>query len=362
MTGEKPKIPRDVIDQATRMSPVPFLRQKFGNDVKESRNGQSVSVNHVLRADYRNGKWIACDWYGSGIGDNINIVRHVTGCNFEEAVMSLVGHIAYPEENIPRPMPTPTAHRRRRVFSAGPRLTVPHFLTKDKPGYDVGRQYLLGRGIDLKTIIDAENEGAIGYLENAVAFLGRGSAGGILYVALRHFEMQTNKETGESYNKRDLAGSQKRFPMLLSMPVNDPSVPADVFIVEGGVNALAMKMIADKESANAIVFTTGSVGARVWMDNIRIKEILNNAGSITIMGENEKANRRKDAATQQADIDEIRNNVKSEVEEMIGHRISVTIAYPPKGYEDISDYVKSLSSLDIERNQVSYCKTPSPMG
>lgn len=84
--------------------------------------------------------------------------------------------------------------------------------------------------------------------------------------------------------KRDLRGSDKSYPPVL------PGDPARVWIVEGGINALASQdyfIRRDQEPPTVIV--SGGANVRSWLDNPDIQQTLRVADRVTIAGEIEKS-------------------------------------------------------------------------
>lgn len=324
MTGEANRRELDpgAIEAAHRASPEAFLRRRYGREVQLDRSGRSIRIPKVLRADRNpDGSWIACDWHGGGIGDSIAVVRWATGCGFVQALEELVGDPTKPLPPAPPPPPQPPKKPPRL-----PRLD----------GVDEGRAYLLGRGISQRTIRAAELARAVHYVRGAVVFLGRdhGSHGApVRLAALRYLEPIPVPDD-EPMTKRDLAGSDKDYPVLL------PGDPARVVVVEGGVNALAVQDICLYRSEEPpTVIATGGVGVRSWIvANSHVRALLVAAERVEIWCENEVSQDGDSATEKQAKTDLLRERLADEIALVRGGELP-ELVYPPEGVKDSADWI-----------------------
>lgn len=325
----------DVIRSANAMSPEPLLRSLFGNLVK-SKNGH-ISIKGILRADEKGGRWVACDWYGTGIGGTISIISHVYGVGFKDSVEMLTGVSL----NTTKRLPSSKPHRVRRsgLSSSGrPDCDKLHgiILPKLIPPTEDGRNYLIGRGISKETIAMCEANGSLGYTENAVVFVGRSEDDEIKYAASRYLKNQID-EDGEVFNKKDAVGSSKVFCFCIPPA---PRIPYDTYLVEGGVNALSLYEILARQNRNAFILTTGSVSARKWMENPDYIALIDGGGRCFMVGENETASETRSANEKQRNTDKARYGVISDLKDRI--RVPVSLTYPPTGYGDVNDYLKAI--------------------
>ena len=142
--------------QARATSPERLLVSRYPQ-VRRERSGRTLVVPDVLRADLREGRWVACDWSGGGIGDTVALARFVLGCSFVDAVRALIGVHQVSPSSLSRGADVPYALRPRVPSPADPA---------------VGRAYLIGRGITEAVIRGAEACGALIYLRDGVLFLG----------------------------------------------------------------------------------------------------------------------------------------------------------------------------------------------
>ncbi len=330
-----------VIDLAREVTPEPFLRSIYGNDVKVTGGGRSISVSKVLRADKNrsSGEWVACDWQGGGIGDNIKLLNYVSGLDFGSAIVSLTGQTPFIDREV-EPPPMAVCRRRRQYQGSepAPSLHVPKFIDD----FSQAREYLIGRGITPETIDEARGQGRLRATENSVCFIGTDKYGTLRYVAHRYYEKQPVPDSpGEFRNKKDEVGSSKVHCFWLPPPF--PDMPKTGWIVEGGVNALALSDILSRESSefhsggpqNPLILTTGGVAMRDWMANVETSTILRDCVSVTMVGENEHAATPEAAEKKQADTDRLRHVVLDALKER--HGIAADLVFPPKWAEDTAD-------------------------
>lgn len=325
MTKERrTELDTSALEAAVRISPEGFLRQLYGKAVTVTGGGRSIRVRDVLRGDRRgDGHWVHCDWHGGGIGNNINMVRQLTGRGFIQAIETLVGTATMPVAPIVIPQ-------------APPALTRPRVPSLN--GVAEGRAYLEGRGISPQSIVAAEQAGALRYCRGAVLFIGRDHEHPrqeIRLATLRHLEPQPGPD-GELMTKRDLAGSNKNFPVLLP---GDPSVVA---IVEGGVNALGVRDIGLRRGVCPTVIATGGVGVRHWAtENPVLRELLAKAERVLIFGENEVGQDGALDPVKQERTDLLRMRLAETVAEVRDGQLP-SMVYPPPTIKDAADWAQSM--------------------
>jgi hypothetical protein len=278
------------IVESKRMDPTAYL-EGMGFTVR--KEGRHLSVRMGGDERYRvtrksDGHWVACDKTGNGIGDNIALVRDLEpALGFLEAVARLVeGPVASRE-----PMPEP------------PRRTRPARLPQTRADRRAGRAYLRGRGIAPGTLDHAERAGFLRYAGGGVLFVGRDASGGLRNVSKRLIAPGPDETP-----KRDLAGSDKTYPPIL------PGNPRVVWIVEGGVDALAARDLALRRGKlPPTVVVSGGAGVRLFLDNPTVKTLLLHADAAVVARDNE-ATAKKQAETdaghdrQIARIRELRGN------------------------------------------------------
>lgn len=275
--GSRTKVPSSDIESVKRLDPTPYLTA-CGYEVKKEGRHYSVRLkgDELYRITRKNnGIYLWCDRYGNTGGDNIDLAREIEpGIKFAEAVYKLLGN--------PRVTQTPIQQIRR----VPPTLPIP-----SQDDIKAGRAYLKNvRKISDDTIHYAEKQKFLRYCEGGILFVG--------YSADKK-AMNVTKRSIVSAEKRDLRGSDKSYPPIL------PGDPAKVWIVEGGVDALALHDIAKRRGEMPpTVIVSGGAAIRSFLENPHVQELLKKA-DVTIALENEKdeeTQRRTDALHQkQAD-------------------------------------------------------------
>lgn len=327
-----------MIEDAYRASPEPFLRSMYGNELKVNPSGRSLSIKGVLRADYKNGRWVACDWSGGGIGGSVNIIRHVYNIGFKEAVELLTGQSF---RDLVHDKPAPSKPRVRRTTEMQPPqiLKVPEFIA-DKTQ---GQAYLQSRGVPLQVIAHCEREGSLAYTKDGLCFLGRDEIGAIRYVAHRFYQEQEAPD-GSMRNKKDELHSSKEY----TFNIKPRSERYATYLVEGGINALSLYDLLSRRGEEAFIVTTGSVSARGWMKNPATLARIAKSTGIVMICENESPGTRATAERKQYETDGHRLNVLNDLRDALGSDLPITLAYPPDGFGDINDYMAHCAKSDAD--------------
>lgn len=332
------------IQEARRTSPLGFLTSIYGK-VDIARSGNSLSVDKVLRCDKKpDGTWISCTWYSEGIGDNINLVQHVRGGSFAEAVGAITGRVF---QNGQGPeMPASAGPRWGRMASRR-RVCADVEMAGNEPPMerqrlDVSRlpphadeekafRWLTEvRGISPHVVTRVLQGGNVRPTREGVMFLGRDEHNTIRYAAMRYYE-KTVMPNGKMGNKKDWPSSDKAYPFVLRED------DARVVLVEGAVNVLAVSDMMDRAGTRGTIISTGSVGTRRFLQNPVLSAILTRARRVTLYGENESANSRRTAAEQQAATDRIRLDIALEIAELRNGGVPY-LRWPPAGFGDAADY------------------------
>jgi hypothetical protein len=303
----------EVIRAAKLASPEAFLRQHFRN-VYQNQRQTEISVDDTLRVTKtENGVWVSCDWHEGGIGDNIALVRHVLpNTSFYDAIFLLTGSQTDKPTTVAEPPPPPKPERERRP-------KIPYQGSNKQ-----GRVYLQGRGISLASIEHAEKSGALRHISNGVLFCGFENSKDVRSATVRYFE-PLSRPDGSQMSKRDFQDSNKAYPCVLPGGKR-------VVIVEGGVNALAIRDMAlrrGKEPPTVVV--TGGVGVRAWLNTPHMRALLEEVEDVTIMGENEKEPEIQDRTDSQ------RNKLAEEIAHIRQGEVP-KIVKPPGGCKDAADW------------------------
>jgi hypothetical protein len=293
------------IVESKRADPTAYL-EGMGFTVR--REGRHLSVRTGGDERYRitqksDGRWVACDKTGHGVGDNIALVRDLEpGIGFLDAVTRLAeGPVASRE-----PMPEPS----RRTRPARPPQT--------RADRHAARVYLQGRGISPATLDHAERTGFLRYTGGGVLFVGRDANGGARNVGKRLIAPGPDEKP-----KRDLAGSDKTYPPLL------PGNPRVVWIVEGGVDALAARDLALRRGkAPPTVLVSGGAGVRLFLNNPTVQTRLLQADAVVVARDN------KATAKKQAETDAAHDLQIARIKELRGNCGNWR---PPAGVKDVAE-------------------------
>jgi hypothetical protein len=272
------------------------------------KEGRHLSVRSGGEEHYRitrksDGHWVTCDKTGNGIGDNIALVRDLEpALGFLEAVARLAeGPVASRE-----PMPEPS------------RRTRPARLPQTRADRHAGRVYLRGRGVSSATLDHAERSGFLRYAKGGVLFVGRDVNGGARNVGKRLIAPGPDEQP-----KRDLAGSDKQYPLLL------PGNPRVVWIVEGGVYALAARDLAKRRGkAPPTVLVSGGATVRCFLDHPTVQTLLLHADSVVVVRDNEATEKK------QAETDAAHDRQIARIRELRGNCGDWR---PPAGVKDVAE-------------------------
>ena len=294
------------ITESKRIDPTAYLE---GRGFTVSQEGRHLSVRAGGDEHYRitqksDGHWVACNKTGQGIGDNIALVRDLEPTlGFLEAVARLTeGPVV-----------------QREPLAVPPRRTRPTRWLQTRADRHAGRVYLQGRGISPDTLDHAERSGFLRYTDGSVLFVGRDGRGG-----LRHVTQRWIAPGPDDQPQRDLSGSDKAYPPLL------PGNPRVVWIVEGGVDALAARDVAKRRGkAPPTVLVSGGAGVRCFLDNPSVQTLLLRADSVVVVRDNENT------AQQQADTDAAHDRQIERIKELRG---TCADWRPPAGVKDVAEF------------------------
>lgn len=316
------------IEAARNLDPRDYLA---GLGYRVTGNDRHIAVDHLVRVDRKpDGHWVACDWHGAPIGDNIALVRHFETKSFAEAVGALLGGSAHT--------------LRQAAVSTTERLERPRLPRAKHEHMAAGRAYLQSRGISLATLQAAERARMLGYGPNAVYFLGYDEAGSIRSATQRMIEPRpAPDDLAKTIAKRDFAHSDKSYPAVL------PGSPGarTLHVVEGGVDALALHEIARLRGAAAPTVIVSS-GARVrsFLDNLQVQALVRQADRVVVHAENESR------PEVQGETDAAHGKQAARIRELREGRnpASVTVWKPPVG-KDLADYLQIIQGREFFRKE-----------
>lgn len=267
--------------------------------------GRHVELANGMRGTDRDGRLVWCHKDGTGIGDTMALVQAVTGLAFRPALELLLG------ESAPRPQSS--------TVPAAPRqLRLPRGTDADRIA---GRAYLAGRGVSSAALDAAEACDMLHHIDGAVLFVGYEG---------RKPRSATRRGYGldDPMPKRDLAGTNKTYPAVI------PGQPSEIWIVEGGTDALALMTL--HPSIYPTVIVTGGSNVTSWLDNPAVQARLDGAKRCTVAGEREKNDE-----TQQK-TDEQRRRL---VERLLTRVPDVAVWMPPAGCKDLAEMLTSAVTL-----------------
>lgn len=304
---------------AREIDPTRYLESHGYEVVRDGTNGRHLSVRRGADEVYRltrkeGGHWLWCDHYGNAGGDNIDLVKEVEGVEgYADAVYRL---ISAPIQTVPVAAPKPRTP---------PTLPVAGYGSKKS-----GREYLREqRGIDPEVIEHAEQCGMLRFAPGSLFFVGY-DAQGTARAATRRAT-----DPSDDVQRRDLKGSDKRFPAIL------PGDPSLIWIVEGGIDALALQTIRRRSGRPVpTVIVSGGAGVRSFLERDEIRQMLRQADRVGVAYENEK-----DAETQ-ARTDAQHDAQVEAVRQITGREPDT---WKPREAKDLADYnVRQIERLRLE--------------
>ena len=292
------------ITESKRADPTAYL-EGMGFTVR--KEGRHLSVRSGQDERYRitqkpDGHWVTCDQRGHGIGDNLALVRDLEpALGFLDAVSRLTAGPVVDR------VPVPAAPRRER----------PALLPQTRADRHAGRGYLHGRGVSSDTLDHAERTGFLRYT-GGVLFVGRDVNGQARHITKRAIDPGPDEKP-----KRDLAGSDKQYPPLL------PGNPRVVWIVEGGVDALAARDLAQRRGkAPPTVLVSGGATVRCFLDHPTVQTLLLHADAVVVVRDNEST------AKKQAETDSAHDLQIVRIREL---RSTCGDWRPPAGVKDVAE-------------------------
>lgn len=308
---------------AREVDPAGYLSSHGFEVVRDGTGGRHMSVrlhgDELYRLTKKHaGHWLWCDHYGNEGGDNIDLVREIEGVEgFADAVYRLVSAPIQPVQVRPEKPRTP------------PTLPVAGYGSKQ-----AGRQYLEGRGIAPEVIEAAEAAGMLRYAPGSLFFVGY-DAQGIAQAATRR---ATDRD--DDVQRRDLKGTDKRFPAIL------PGDPRRVWIVEGGIDALALHTMYQRRGEQVpTVIVSGGAGVRSFLERAEIQQMLRQAERVTVAYENES-----DQETQERT--DTQHDAQAEAVRAITGRVPEMWRPRPEQGKDLADLnVHQLAAIERRAEQ-----------
>lgn len=299
-----------------KQPPKPFLRAEDANAMSAEavaaalgldlqRQGRHYELSNGMRGTQKD-RMVWCHKDATPIGDNCALAQVVAGLPFRPALELLLA------AEVPTPAPRPV-----RAPSAV--LRLPESTPQDR---QAGRAYLARRGVSADALDAAEACSMLGYSTGAVLFIGR-DADGQPRSATRRGYLPSDPRP-----KRDLAGTDKSWPAYIH------GQPNELWVVEGGVDALAL--LTRHGASHPSVLVTGGVHVTSWLENPHVQARLRRLWRCTVAGEWEK-----DAETQ-ARTDDQRRRLVELLQKLVPE---VSIWMPPAGHKDLGEMLVSGATL-----------------
>lgn len=271
-----------------------------------SGNVKLVRLSHMQDDSWL---WISHEDNVSG-GDNIKLLQFLLKISFAEAVDLLLanGHglTSVSSNQHPQPVKAP--------------LLRPQLKQPTAAQIQISRTYLLEqRGISKETVAFAERTLFIRYGYSGVVFCGYDETN-----QLRSAEFRASVPTAP-VQKLVLKGSNKKYPPILQGNINK------IWIVEGGVDALALRDIALRQSEDPpLTIVSGGAGVSGFIRMPHIQAILRQAFKITIALDHEKND------TIQSQTNALHHKQFDEVCRIVGQHCRVCTYMPPHD-KDLAD-------------------------
>ncbi len=311
-----------------RQPPQPFLRAEDANALDAEpvaavlglaikRQGRHYELENGMRGTDRGGRMVWCHKDGSGIGDNCALAQTVVGVPFRRALeLLLSGDV---------PAPRPVAPRAPTAVLRLPGSTPEH--------RQAGRAYLAGRGVSGAALNAAEACGMLAYCAGGVLFVGRDADGTPRSATRRGYRADDPRP------KRDLSGTDKSWPAYV------PGQPGELWVVEGGVDALAL--LTRHGASHPSVLVTGGVHVTSWLSTPWVIARLGKLWRCTVAGEWEK-----DPETQ-VRTDEQRHKLVGRLQKLLPD-VDVSLWMPPSGVKDLGEMLSSVAALKSRNNTETY--------
>lgn len=271
--------------------------------------------------------WLAHD--GDQTLDPIGFVQQHWGVRFREAVQRLAG--SAPDDPLPTlspPVQVP-AHR-------GEPLQMRWANAQQQAA---GLRYLeVERGISRATIRRAMHAKFMSTDESGIVFLGRDDRQQIRNAETRFLKPVRFRD--EWLTKKSYPGADKTFPPVL---VGDP---AEVHLVEGGVNALALVDIHQRQRPGAplpTILVTGGARTLKWQHNPAVARLLCEAEHVVIHKENERSPEGIPDPRKQIDTDQAHSRQHDAITAMRGGTAGLRYEQPPAAFKDLADWNRALA-------------------
>lgn len=260
------RVVKEDLQPSREIDPTRFL-ESYGYTVKiDAENYIKVlyGADEAYRLTQKSGTWLTFDNYGNLVGDNIDLVKEITGLSgFAECVYELLG--------APKAAVKTLSSVSNTIIDRQP-LIMPEQSTDQ--GRMIGRMFLKERGISQETITHGEKTGFLRYLSDSLLFVGYQA--GKEWSATK-FAFDPNAKI----KRKDLVGSDKSWPPILE------GLSETLWIVDDGLEALAVHDVAKKQKKILpAVIVSGGSEVKGFFKNLSIVERIKAARLISIGARN----------------------------------------------------------------------------
>ncbi|MHB1321366.1 MAG: relaxase/mobilization nuclease domain-containing protein [Acidithiobacillus ferrivorans] len=261
---------------AAHMADLVAYMKGLGLDIKKDGVKDYVVDDRYRVTRKQDGHFVWCSWDQSRGGDPIAFCTEELGRSFQQALSDLSGS-------------TLTPAKPREIAS------VQHFPSSPpiSRNPDQCRRYLEDRGVSPDTITSALNVGFVRFVDYAgtpgIGFCGYDPGHHLRSMTVRLLRPVRSWDGQKEITKIDIRHSDKSFPAIWQG--GDPNLLSDrsVWIVEGGVDALAVvDWYRTSKVAVPDIIVSGGSGVRNFFDRPHVQSLLKNAATIYVALEREK--------------------------------------------------------------------------
>lgn len=272
---------------------------------------------HWLLFRSKAGNWLAHDPHGERTFDAVGFVQEITGSSFKKS-LAMLNNVSETSYEAPQNAPK---ERSQRPVELRPQNAI---------ASRSALAYALERGISRETLHQAKEQGFCRSDDRGIAFIGYDEQGRARCAETRALKAVEVKP-GSWTTKVSAPGTDKTYS-----PILRGQNPADVHVVEGGFDALALHdMYRAEGRPTPTVITTLGAKLTKFVDSPLVQQALENAEQITVWREHEK-NADVQAKTDKGhtkQIDAIREHLQEQ-------RIDAELkeGMPPSSTKDLADW------------------------
>lgn len=307
--------------QAARNVDLPkFAELQLGmKPIRDTASSYKIKIGegeHWLLFRSKAGNWMAHDPHDDRTLDAVGFVQEVTNSSFKKSV-AMLNNLSETSYEAPQIAPR---ERSQRPVELRPQNAI---------ASRAALNYALERGISRATLHDAKSQGFCRSDDRGIAFIGYDEQGRARCAETRALKAVEVKP-GSWTTKISAPGTDKTYS-----PVLRGQNPADVHVVEGGFDALALHDLYRAEGRpTPTVITTLGAKLTKFVDSPCVQDVLEKAEKITVWREHEKnADVQKKTDTGHA------KQITAISEFLTDHRISAILqeAMPPSESKDLAD-------------------------